>query len=117
GRDPSLRSVPAPHLSSSHKMRRTANDAASRPRNSPQPPKETARMKRQTLKPLAALALAAAAPLVMAQGYPSKPVRNIVPFAPGGTTDIVARIVAEKIGPALGQTMIVDNKAGGGGSI
>jgi len=51
------------------------------------------------------------------QTYPTKPVRLVVPFAPGGTTDIVARVVSEKIGPLLGQTMIVENKAGGGGSV
>jgi len=51
------------------------------------------------------------------QAYPAKPVRLVVPFAAGGTTDIVARVVAEKIGPLLGQTLIVDNKAGGGGSV
>jgi tripartite-type tricarboxylate transporter receptor subunit TctC len=49
--------------------------------------------------------------------YPTKPVRLVVPFAPGGTTDIVARVVAEKINGPFGQPMIVENKAGGGGSV
>ena len=65
-----------------------------------------------------ALVAAVATPLVAwAQAYPSKPVRLIVPFAPGGTTDIVARIVSERMGSVLGQQVVVENKAGGGGSI
>jgi len=61
---------------------------------------------------------ALSAPLVFAQAaYPNKPVRLVVPFAPGGTTDIVARVVAEKVNASLGQQMIVENKAGGGGSV
>ncbi len=66
---------------------------------------------------VAAAAVLAAPGLALAQAYPNKPVRLVVPFAAGGTTDIIARVVAERINGPLGQTMIVENKAGGGGSV
>ncbi len=66
---------------------------------------------------LGATCLALAPLFSFAQTYPSKPVRLVVPFAPGGTTDIVARIVGERMGSALGQQVLVENKAGGGGSV
>jgi tripartite-type tricarboxylate transporter receptor subunit TctC len=52
-----------------------------------------------------------------AQGYPVKPVRLIVPFPPGGQTDVVARIMAQKMGEAFGQSVVVDNRSGAGGTI
>ena len=65
---------------------------------------------------LAGAALVAAAPAVAAD-YPNKPVRWVVPYPPGGTTDILARLVGDYLSKHLGQTFIIENKPGGGNNI
>ena len=75
-------------------------------------------MKRRTSwVAVAALFAVSASSAVLAQTYPNKVIRLQVPFAPGGTTDIVARVISEPLGKALGQSVIVENKAGGGGVV
>lgn len=71
--------------------------------------------------PVAAIVLGALAiglcPSASAQGYPDRPVRMVVPSAPGGGTDLISRIIAEKFTRKWGSTVVIDNRAGGGGAL
>jgi len=73
-------------------------------------------MQRMT-RTIAALALAMLASGAHAQAWPTKPIKWVVPFAPGGTTDILARTIGDKLAIALGQPVIIENKPGAGGGV
>jgi tripartite-type tricarboxylate transporter receptor subunit TctC len=74
-------------------------------------------MKRRTTLLVASLIAAALATPAFAQDYPTRPITLIVPYAAGGGNDVMARIVADKMGAALGQPIVVENRGGAGGSI
>jgi tripartite-type tricarboxylate transporter receptor subunit TctC len=69
------------------------------------------------IKWLATAALAAASGVAIAQGFPNKPVKIVVPFAPGGNLDVTARLIAESMAKQLGQPFVVENRAGAGGAL
>lgn len=74
-------------------------------------------MRHASSRLLCLLAITIAAPPLQAQPYPQRPVRFIVPFAPGGTSDIVGRLMGTALGDELGQTFVIDNRAGAGATI
>lgn len=73
-------------------------------------------MKRRALMALSLACIAAAMP-AQAASYPDKPIKLIVPYAPGGTTDILARIIGTQLGAILKQPLVVENRAGAGGAV
>src|SRR3989449_11317537 len=69
------------------------------------------------IRTLVAAALAFMSSFALAQTYPTKPIRVVVPFAPGGPVDVVARLLAPKLNELLGQSLVIENKAAAGGNL
>jgi tripartite-type tricarboxylate transporter receptor subunit TctC len=90
-------------------------------RRAPEQFDEVTRMKLRTLRRIALICAAASAFAAstdaLAQSWPSRPLRLIVPFPPGGGSDAVGRVIAQKLGERLGQNVVVENRAGAGGSM
>ncbi|WP_237215306.1 Bug family tripartite tricarboxylate transporter substrate binding protein [Falsiroseomonas oryziterrae] len=74
-------------------------------------------MLRRALLVMPAAALAAPRPLRAQGSWPARPVRIVVPFPPGGTTDVIARLVSQRLGTVLGQPFVIENRAGAGGTV
>lgn len=73
--------------------------------------------RRQWLQTSAAATAAFTAPGLLAQQYPARPMKVIVPFPPGGSADVLTRVLVNAMGSTVGQPYVVDNKAGGGGAL
>jgi tripartite-type tricarboxylate transporter receptor subunit TctC len=79
--------------------------------------KKISGQRRVLLSALAALSLSCLLPSALAQTYPSRVVKLVVPYPPGGATDVIGRVLAQKLSLSLGQQVIVENRAGAGGSL
>ena len=74
-------------------------------------------LRRRHLAPVAAAMLYSLSGIAAAQDYPARPIRLVIPFPPGGSNDVVGRMVAIKLGEKLGKQMVVDNRGGAGGVV